>query len=83
VRRLVQDAPEPRDVAAGDRSGDVLGCVAEIHGIDLCVACCGEQTRREWEDAAAICGGGLGEDADDLGGVVLCELFEGVERGAW
>jgi hypothetical protein len=83
VRGLVQEAPEPRDVTAGDGGCHVLRCIAKVHGVDLRVACCREQARGKREDTAAICSGGLGEDADDLGGVLHRQLFEGVEPCAW
>lgn len=81
MRGFRQKAPGPGEVASGDRGGDVLGRVAEVYGVDFRFSVCAEEAGGEREDAPAVGGGGLGEDADDLVGVVVGELLECEESG--
>lgn len=71
MRGLVEEFPDPRSVAARDGGGDVAGGVAQVDGVDLCRAVCGQKTGREGQNSTAVGGCRLREDADDPGGIVL------------
>ena len=43
MRGFAEEAPEPGGVAAWDGGCDVLGCVAEVDGVDLGLAVCAQQ----------------------------------------
>lgn len=79
MRGLVEQFPDPRRIPARNRCRDVARRVAQIDGIYLRRAICGEEARGQGQDSPPVCGCGLGEDADDLGGIALDKLCEGVE----
>lgn len=76
---LREQLVEPTDVAAAHRCCDVLRRVAQVDGVDLCIALCAEQAGAQGQDAAAVCGGAFWEYADDAPGICFYKGGEGDE----
>jgi hypothetical protein len=76
MRWLTEQGPPPRYVVAGNGCGDVLRRIPEINRVNLRFSVCGQQAWTERKYTPPIRCGGLGEYADDLVGVFVCQLLQ-------